>query len=391
MRSALNFRFISELLTKDLRILFFSNLVGAFGDGLYAYVLPYYMRDTLNASPVEVGILYAAANVCVALTLLAGGILADRYDRKKILILSWIGWAPAPLIFAFAGNWIQMLPGMLLWGILFSQPTSIAYIVTTVDKSKLTLTLTAISSAWSLGYVFSPAIGGYLAQTTGMQTVFFLASIFYASAGILLFFIRKQVPSRHMQQAQEKNQSKLQLLKNRKLLVFSAFLGAAMFAILLFRPFIPTFLADAYGYKGFEIGILGSFFFLGSAILGIALGRVGDKLKKSYAFAAALAFTASSLVLLLLFGDFRILLVTHVLIGASYLAWPLMNAIIGSCAPESARALWVAIPQAVSMFGAIFAPYIGGVLYEASPYYPFIFGAAATLSLALVALAKLRD
>lgn len=373
-----------------MRILFFANIVGAFGDGLYAYVLPYYMRDTLNASPVEVGILYAAANTCVAVTLLAGGFLADKYDRKKILILSWMSWVPAPLIFAFAGNWIQMLPGMLLWGTLFSQPTSIAYIVTTVDKSKLTLTLTAISSAWSLGYVFSPAIGGYLAQAAGMQTVFFLASIFYASAAVLLFFIKKQVPSRHMQQTQEKNQSKLQLLKNRKLLVFSAFLGVAMFAILLFRPFIPTFVADVYGYQGFEIGILGSFFFLGSAILGIALGRVGDKYKKSYAFAATLAFIAFSLVLLMLFGDFRILLITHVLIGASYLAWPLMNAIIGSCAPETARALWVAIPQAVSMFGAIFAPYLGGVLYEASPYYPFIFGVAVTLSLAVVALAKLR-
>jgi len=372
-------------------MLFFANLVGAFGDGLYAYVLPYYMRDTLNASPVEVGILYAAANICVAVTLLAGGVLADKYDRKKILILSWIAWAPAPLIFAFAGTWIQMLPGMLLWGILFSQPTSTAYVVTTVDKNKLTLAFTAISSAWSLGYVFSPAIGGYLAQTTGMQTVFFLASIIYASAGILLFFIRKQVPPKQLQQAQEKSHSKLHLLKNRKLLVFSAFLGVAMFTILLFRPFIPTFVADVYDYKGFEIGVLGSFFFLGSAILGIALGRVGDKCKKAYAFAAALAFTASSLVLLLVFGDFRVLLVTHIFIGASYLAWPLMNAIIGSCAPESARALWVAIPQAVSMFGAIFAPYIGGILYEASPYYPFIVGAAATLALALVALAKLRD
>jgi MFS family permease len=372
-------------------MLFFANLVGAFGDGLYAYVLPYYMRDTLNASPVEVGILYAAANICVAVTLLAGGFLADKYDRKKILILSWIAWAPAPLIFAFAGNWIQMLPGMLLWGIVFSQPTSTAYIVTTVDKKKVTLAFAAISSAWSLGYTFSPAIGGYLAQITGMQTVFFLASIFYASAGVLLFFIRKQVPLRHMQQAQEAKRSKLQLLKNRELLVFSAFLGAAMFAILLFRPFIPTFLADVYGYRGFEIGILGSFFFLGSAILGIALGRVGDKYKKAYAFAAALAFIAFSLVFLLLFSDFRVLLATHVFLGASYLAWPLMNAIIGSHAPETARALWVAIPQAISMFGAVFAPYLGGVLYEASPYYPFIFGVVVTLSLAFVALVKLRD
>lgn len=62
-----------------------------------------------------------------------------------------------------------------------------------------------------------------------------------------------------------------------------------------------------------------------------------------------------------------------------------------SCVPETARARWVAIPQAVSMFGAIFAPFIGGVLYEASPYYPVIFGVTAALSMALVALAKLRD
>jgi len=374
-----------------MKILFLSNLAGAFGDGLYAYVLPYYLTDTLNTSPVEIGILYTTANICMAVTLLAGGFLADRYDRKKILIISWLLWAPAPLIFAFAGNWIQMLPGILLWGILFSHPASTAYIVTTVDRKKLTLTLTAISAAWSLGYTFSPAIGGYLAQTTGMQAVFFTASIFYASAGIILFLIRRQIPLKYMQHVPEKKRSTLRLLKNRKLLVFSAFLGATMFAILLFRPFIPTFLADVYGYKGFEIGVLGSFFFFGSGILGLALGRVGDKFKKSYALAASLALTAFSLVLLLLFGDFRVLLVTHVLIGASYLAWPIMNAIVGSCAPETARARWVAIPQAVSMFGAIFAPYLGGVLYEASPYYPVIFGVTAALFMALVALAKLRD
>jgi len=365
--------------------------VGSFGDGLYAYILPYYMTESLKASPVEIGTLYATANIFAALTLLTAGLLADKYDRKKILILGWVGWVPAPLIFAFARNWVQMLPGMALWGIWFGPPTSTAYIVTTVNKDKLTLTFTAISSAWSLGYIFSPALGGYLARTTGMQLVFFLAFVFYALAGVLLFFIRSQVPAKHTQHAPEKNSSTLQLLKNRKLLVLSAFLGLTMFAILLFRPFIPTFLADIYGYKGFEIGVLGSFSFFGSAILGIALGRIGDKFKKSYALAAALALVGSSLVLLLLFGDFQVLLVTQVFVGASYLAWPLMSAIIGPYAPESVRALWIAIPQTVSMFSSILAPYVGGVLYEVSPYYPFIFGIAVTLFLALLALAKILD
>jgi MFS family permease len=68
-----------------------------------------------------------------------------------------------------------------------------------------------------------------------------------------------------------------------------------------------------------------------------------------------------------------------------------MSAIIGPLAPERARALWVAIPLSVGMFTAILAPYLGGVLYEISPYYPFILGIALTLFLALLASAKPFD
>jgi MFS family permease len=146
-----------------------------------------------------------------------------------------------------------------------------------------------------------------------------------------------------------------------------------MFAVFLFRPFIPTFLTDVYGYNGFQIGVLGSFSFFGSALLGVILGRFGDKTKKTHALAAALA------------------LIGFALVGASYLAWPLMSAIIGPLAPERARALWVAIPLAVGMFSAILAPYFGGILYEISSYYPFVFGIVVTIFLALVALVKLRD
>ncbi|MEM2099431.1 MAG: MFS transporter [Candidatus Bathyarchaeia archaeon] len=389
LNTVLKFHFISELLTRELKVLFFANLVGAFGDGLYAYVLPYYMQDTIKASPVEVGILYAIANICVGVTLFAGGFLADRYDRKKILILNWAVWIPAPLIFAFAQHWTWMVPAMVLWGILFSQPTTTAYIVTSANRNKLTLSFTAISSAWSLGYVFSPALGGYLAQITGMQNVFIFASIFYAAAAVFLVFISKQ-PSRPIQDTPAQRHIVLELLRDRKLLKFSFFLAITMFTILLFRPFIPTFLADVYGYRNFEIGVLGSFFFLGSAVLGLLLGRVGDKTEKSHAFAAALILNAFSLLLLLLCGDFHILLATHVIIGTSYLAWPLMNAIIGSHAPEKSRAVWIATPQAISMLCAIFAPYVGGILYEMSPYYPFIFGLAITLFIALVAIARLH-
>jgi MFS family permease len=379
------------LLSKDLRLIFFANLAGSFGDGLYAYIMPYYMSSKLQASPVQIGILYATANIFAAVTLLAAGLLADRYDRKKILVLGWLAWVPAPLIFALAQNWVQMLPGMALWGVTFGPPTIAAYIVATTNKNKLTLTFTVLSSAWSLGYIFSPAIGGYLGRTMGMPLVFILASVFYFLATILLLFVKHQPPHSNTPEAQGKKTSTLKLLKSGKLLGVSVFLGLVMFAFLVFRPFIPTFVADVYGYNGFQIGILGSFAFFGSGVLGIALGRLGDKTRKSYAVAVSLVLVAGSLALFLLFGDFRILLATQLLVGASYLAWPLMSAIIGPYAPEAARALWVAIPLSVGMFTSILAPYVGGVLYEVSPFYPFILGIALTLILAFLALAKRLD
>lgn len=366
-------------------------MAGSFGDGLYAYIMPYYMKDSLEASAVEIGILYAMTNLFATVTLLIAGLLADRYDHKKILILGWAAWVPAPLIFAVAKNWVQMIPGMTLWGVTLGPPAMAAFIIATTSKNKLTLTFTVISSAWSLGYIFSPALGGYLGKTVGMPLVFLLSSVCYTVATVILLLVKSQFCANHISGAERKKASTFQLLKSQKLLALSIFLGAIMFAVFLFRPFIPTFLADVYGYNGFQIGILGSFSFFGSALLGVMLGRFGDKTKKTHALAAALALIGFALVPFLLFYDFQVLLVTQMLVGASYLAWPLISAIIGPLAPERTRALWVAIPLSVGAFSSILAPYLGGVLYEISPYYPFIFGIAVTLFLALLALAKLPD
>lgn len=378
----LGFRF--GALDKDLKVLFLSNLVGSFGDGLYAYILPYYMTDALKFSPVEIGTLYATTGLFSAMTLIVAGMLADKYDRKKIMIAGWIAWLPAPLIFSYAENWLQMLPGMALWGVWLGGPTTTAYIITKAKKEKLTLTFTAISSSWSVGYIFSPALGGYLARTISMRIVFYSAFLLYGSASLLLFFVRSQYAKNLTQNVMEKPPSIFSMLKTRKIIVLSLFLGITMFAVMLFRPFVPRFVADVYHYGDFEIGLLGSFSFFGSAVLGILLGKFGDKWRKSYALASALVLGASSLILLLLFGDFYLLIITHFLIGASYLAWPLMNAIIGPFAPESIRALWLAIPQTVGIFSLIVAPYLGGVLYEWSPYYPFVLGTVVAFFLALL-------
>jgi MFS family permease len=376
---------------RDLKLILTCNVIGSFGDGLYSYLLPVYMRETLGADPVQIGILYAVTNLFAALTLLLAGKLADRYDRKKIMIAGWLAWLPAPLIFSFARDWLQMLPGMAMWGFWLGSPTTTAYVITAADKQKLTLTFTTISAGWSMGYIFSPAVGGYLSGTMGMQFVFYLAFIFYALASLTLFFIRSRRASQSTQQTSEERTSFFKLLRTGKLLRLSVFFASIMFVLMMFRPFVAQFLADVYRYGDFEIGIFGSVAFLSSAVLGVLLGRLGDRSRKSYALALSMILCSLSLVPLLLFANFYILIAAFFIAGGSYITWSLMSAIVGPLAPESCRARWASIPQTVSMFSSIVAPYVGGFLYDVSPYYPFMVGIVATLVFALLASTRLLD
>lgn len=142
--------------------------------------------------------------------------------------------------FAFARNWVEMIPGMVLWGFWLGQPAGSAYIVTCAEKNRLTSTFTIISAGWSFGYVFSPAVGEFLAGTVGMKTVFYLAFIFYCSACFTLSFIRSQYANREQHASGEDEYSFLKLVRNRRLLSYSVFFAMLFFVIMLFRNFVPS-------------------------------------------------------------------------------------------------------------------------------------------------------
>jgi len=345
-------------LNKDLKLIFVSNFIGAFGDGLYAYIWPLYIRE-LGADPSEVGVVFSVLFFVAALTPLPGGILADKYDRKKLMILGWVLWIPIPLVFSAAEHWTHMLPGAALYGIMLSGPATSAYIATVAHKKKMTQTFTLISAAWWLGYIFSPAIGGYLSSTVGMKWVFNLSLFFFVLATVLLLFISSQFTL-----SDSRREASGIPNRRRKILLWSAFFAAVFFVTILFRPYVPQFFQDVLFFDKFQIGILGSVTFLGSAILSVALGKLGDKWGKANAVFVSLILC--------------------------FLA--LMGAVISSIAPSPSRGRWISVAQTMSLLAAFFAPYLGGLLYDSSPEKPFLIAVVATSILSVLALTKpLKD
>jgi len=385
-RSILHFEFLSGALNRDLKLLFVATFIGAFGDGLYFYILPLYIRE-LGANPVEVGTFFSVMLLAAAFTSLLGGYLADKYNLKKAMIAGWLVWMPVPIIFSLAKNWVQLLPGAVLYGFWIGQPAFSAYIASSAEKKKMTLTFTILSSSWSLGYIFSPALGAYLSEVVGIRWVFYLTFILYGTCTSIFFLINSQGVATQTSQLSSTATS----FERKKLLVWSAFFAVITFFVLLVRPLVPQILRDEFHLTDSLVGILGSITFLGSGVLGIYLGRIGDKWKKAGAISVCMIFCSVSAIILVLFNNFFALSLASFLMGASYTILSLIGAVISPIAPETSRARWISVPLSASMFAAFLAPYLGGLLYDSSPYNPFLVFIVATALLSVLSLTKLFD
>ena len=383
----------SDAFTRDIALICLSNVIGAFGEGLYFWVFPIYIRS-LQADYVQLGYVFSALYGISALAPLLGGVLADRYDRKKILILGWTPWAFSALIYSFATNWVQLIPGAACWGFsMIGVPAANAYIFTAVkDKRKLASVLSFVWAAYSVSYIFAPAVGAYLATVIGMRLVLQLSALLSGVATLVFFLLRSQHPPKN---AAEMQQKPLSLSEERrlwrKILLWSSFFAVASFFISIARPYVTTFLAEDILLNEFYVGLFGSVNFAGITFIGIAMGWLGDKWRKSGAISVCLLLYLSSIVPLVLVRETGALMVIAFLHGGSAVSGSLVSSYVGIISPENKRGRWVSIPQSLSLLAAFAAPFLGGYLYTLSPYYAFVTSISVMPILAIFALLKLKE
>jgi MFS family permease len=394
----LSFAFPSQTLTRDIWLICLSNIIGAFGEGLYFWIFPLYVK-TLNADYVQLGIVFSALFGVSALAPLPGGFLADRFDRKKLLILSWTPWIFAPFIYSFADNWTQLIPGTICWGAsMIGLPAVTAYVITAVDdKKKLASVLSIVWSSYSFSYIFAPSVGGYLAKIIGMRSVLRVSALLAAASTAVFFFLHSQHPQKTGAEKREQSFSPSEKKRLwRRMLIWAGFSGAAAFLISIARPYVPTLLDEQIGLSEFQIGLFGSVNYAGITFIGIALGHLGDRWRKSGAFTLCLLLYIASIVPLILIRDtatpmFLALMLTAFILGGSGVSGSLVSSFVGTIAPQARQGLWVSIPQTLSLLCSFAAPYLGGYLYSFSPNNAFIVSVSGIPFLAVIALAKLHD
>jgi MFS family permease len=157
------------------------------------------------------------------------------------------------------------------------------------------------------------------------------------------------------------------------------------------RPFVQTFLSESVHMSEIQVGVFGSVYFAGITFIGIAMGHVGDKWRKSGVMTVCLLLYVISMVPILFATETSTLMFLAFSLGGSAILGQIVFSFVGTVAPKAKRGLWVSIPQTCSGIAAFIAPYLGGYLYTFSPSYAFLVSVSAVPFLAIYAFVKLKD
>jgi len=140
-----------------------------------------------------------------ALTAPIAGVLADRLDRRRLLVVANLARMPLPLVFLLVGGpdtlWLLfVVVALLAAGAATFEPTSSASLPNLVARERLAEANVLIGSAWGAMLAVGSALGGLVAASLGRDAVFVINALAFAGSAALIAGIRRPLQeARHGQ------------------------------------------------------------------------------------------------------------------------------------------------------------------------------------------------
>ena len=184
-----------RLFTKNFTLLILGQLTSLFGNFILKLALSMYVLDVTGSAAIFAGILSAATIPTILLSPL-GGILADRADRRNIMValdaLTGVSVLCAAL-FLSESNAIAVISTLLIiLSILgaFETPTVQACIPTMLQGDNIMKGNAVVNQVASLSYLIAPMLGGVLYAMLGLKPVMYASVVCFFITALFECFIK---------------------------------------------------------------------------------------------------------------------------------------------------------------------------------------------------------
>lgn len=182
-------------LTKNKNFLLLSTggFISSIGDYLYNIGLVVYLYNTTN-SISAVALMWLSRGILRIPVQYMAGIIADRFNRKRIIVLTNMLSLPIAISFVFVNErviWISYILAFLLQSLDDIDVCSEnAILPELVDKKELSYANSIFSFISSTSVFLSPAIGGLIYKLYGSSVLFVINGISFLISGILFCLIK---------------------------------------------------------------------------------------------------------------------------------------------------------------------------------------------------------
>jgi DHA1 family tetracycline resistance protein-like MFS transporter len=167
--------------------------------GIVIPVLPKLVEEFLSGDTAKAAVIYGLMGTAWALMQFIcapiQGALSDRFGRRPVVLLSNLGLGLDYIVMALAPNVVWLIIGRTISGIASSSfSTAGAYIADVTPVEERAAAYGKIGMVFGLGFVFGPALGGWLGSFDPRLPFWGAAALSLLNAGYGFFVLPESLP-----------------------------------------------------------------------------------------------------------------------------------------------------------------------------------------------------
>jgi len=253
-----------------------------------------------------------------------GGLLADRFGRKKLIVYCTAAQIVAPLSFLFANTWQQLIPGIIfddvVWG-LYS-PARQALIAESLPYQKRGTAFGVFRTITSIPRIFLPILSGILMDQVGViegvRIGFILMILGHvvmtAARGLLL---RETLSIKNEEAKHTSLRDSVSGLAGLRGSVLAMLIVAIVssFLVRMTQPFLVVYAVEIAKLTKTQWGAIQTIIGAISTILAFPSGVISDRFGRRLPILLARFLLPFNRLILLLTRGFNEILLLHILVG----------------------------------------------------------------------------
>ncbi len=310
----------NKLFQRDFSMIVIGQIISLFGNAVLRYALPLYLLNQTHSAALF-GLVIACSFIPMIVLSPIGGIVADRVNKRNVMVILDFSTAGLIIIFALLLQHVDLIVLLIvvlmsLYGIQGAyQPTVQASIPVLASQEDLMPANAVINLVGSLSNLMGPVLGGILYGFWGLKPILTVSVICFTISAIMEIFIhipfeKKEYKEGILQMVKTDVKESLIFIRNEnpvigKISMILAGVNLVFSSLIIIG--VPIIINEHLGFTlaagnrlyGYAEGALAA----GGLIGGILAGLIGKRLRlqRSYLiiFFATLTLFPIGLVLLL--------------------------------------------------------------------------------------------